>query len=109
MEDELVGANALKEEFRDLPTPEQFPGVFESFAEKTNRFAVLVVRIDDFITIFERLGENITSNLLVRVGRIIESMSRTSGMTWGRLRHEEFACLCQDVDEPKGLEPGSVS
>ncbi|MBW1858603.1 MAG: tetratricopeptide repeat protein, partial [Deltaproteobacteria bacterium] len=104
MEDELVGANALKEEFRDLPTPEQFPGVFESFAEKTNRFAVLVVRIDDFITIFERLGENITSNLLVRVGRIIESMSRTSGMTWGRLRHEEFACLCQDVDEPKGLE-----
>lgn len=104
MEDELVGANALREEFPDLPTPERFPGVFESFAEKNNRFAVLVVRIDDFVTTFERLGENITANLLVKVGRIMESMSRTLNMTWGRLRHEEFVCLCQDVDEAKGLE-----
>jgi tetratricopeptide (TPR) repeat protein len=87
-----------------LPTPERFPEVFASFAEKNDRFAVLVVRIDDFVTIFERLGENITSNLLVRVGRILESMSRTSGMVWGRLRHEEFGCLFQDVGEAKGLE-----
>ena len=104
MEDDLVGAHALKEEFPDLPTPERFPEVFESFAEENNRFAVLVVRLDDFVTIFERLGENITSNLLVRVGRILENMSRTSGMTWGRLRPEEFVCLFQDVDESKALE-----
>jgi tetratricopeptide (TPR) repeat protein len=104
VEEELVGAEALEEEFPDLPTPERFPEVFESFAEKNDRFAVLVVRIDDFVTIFESLGENITSNLLVRVARILESMSRTSGMTWGRLRHEEFGCLFQDVDEAKGLE-----
>jgi tetratricopeptide (TPR) repeat protein len=104
VEDELVGAHALKEEFPDLPTPERFPEVFESFAEKNDRFAVLVVRLDDFVTIFERLGENITANLLVRVGRILENMSRTSGMTWGQLRHEEFACLFQEVDESKGLK-----
>jgi tetratricopeptide (TPR) repeat protein len=65
---------------------------------------VLVVRIDDFVKLFERLGENITSNLLVRVGRVLENMSRTSGMVWGRLRHEEFGCLFKGVDEAKALE-----
>lgn len=104
MEDELVGTNALREEFPDLPTPERFPEVFESFAKNNDRFAVLIVRIDDFVTIFERLGENITANLLVRVGRILESISRTFGMMWGRLRHEEFACFFQDVDEAKAVE-----
>ena len=104
MEDELVGAHALMEEYPDLPTPERFQEVFESFAEKNDRFAVLVVRLDDFVTIFESLGENITGNLLVRIGRILESMSRTSDMTWGWLRHEEFACLFEGVNESKGLE-----
>jgi tetratricopeptide (TPR) repeat protein len=104
VENELVGSIALKEEFPDSPTPEQFPGFFESFIEKSNKFAVLVVRIDDFVKTFERLGENITANLLVRVARVIERLSKTSRITWGRLRHEEFGCLCQDMDEAGGLE-----
>jgi len=104
VEDALVGANALKEEFPDLPTPGQFQGVFETFAKKSNRFAVLVVCIDDFRKTLERLGENITADLLVRITRIIEGLSKTSHMTWGRFRHEEFGCLCQDMDEAPGLE-----
>ncbi len=104
MENELVGAKALKEEFPDLPAPEQFQGFFESFAEKSDQFAVLVVRIDDFDKTLKHLGENITSNLLIKVGRIMEDLSKTVSMTCGRLSQEEFGCLCHDMDEISALE-----
>ena len=104
MENQFVGANTLKEVFPDLPDPQQFQGLFESFIKKSDRFAVLVVRIDNFDKTFENLGENITSSLLLTVARIIDGLRRTVSMTWGRLSQDEFVCLCQDMDEVSGLE-----
>ncbi len=103
MENQLVGANALEEEFPDLIAPEQFPRLFESFASNSNRFAVLVVRVDDFDKTLEHLGENITSNLLISVARTIEGLSKRLPMSWGQISQDEFGCLCQDMDEVSGL------
>jgi tetratricopeptide (TPR) repeat protein len=87
VENQLVGANTLKEVFPDLPEPEQFQEIFESLAKEKDQFAVLVLRIDDFDKTLEHLGENITSNLILNVARIIENLSK-----------------CRDMDEVSGLE-----
>ena len=104
MEERLIGANTLKEVFPELPGPEKFEGLLESFTEKTDRFAVLVLRIDDFDKTLDHLGENITSSLVLSVARIIDRMSKTIPMIWGRLSQEDFGCLCRDMDETSGLE-----
>jgi tetratricopeptide (TPR) repeat protein len=104
VEGELVGTNTLKEVFPDLPTPEQFPAIFESFAGDNDRFAVLVIRIDGFDKTLEHLGENISSSLVLSVARILDGRSKTVPMIWGRLRQDEFGCLCPDMDEVSGLE-----
>ena len=104
MEGQLIGTNTLKEVFPDLPGPGQFEGFFESFTEKNDRFAVLVVRIDDFDKTLDHLGENITSSLVLSVARILDRMSKAVPMIWGRLSQEDFGCLCRDMDEASGLE-----
>jgi tetratricopeptide (TPR) repeat protein len=108
VENQLVGANTLKEVFPDLPEPEQFQKIFESFAKEKDQFAVLVLRVDDFDKTLEHLGENITSNLLLNMARIIENLSKTASMTWGRISQDEFGCLCGDMDEVSGLEMAKI-
>ena len=44
----MVEADALNQSFEHIPMGEAFHGFFQSFAEKADRFAVLVIRIDDF-------------------------------------------------------------
>lgn len=104
MESQLVGANTLNEVFPDLPAPEQFQELFETFIDESDRFAVLVLRIDDFDKTLENLGENISSSLLLSVARVIANLSKTVSMTWGRISQDEFGCLCRDMDEVSGLE-----
>lgn len=104
MENQLVGENTLKEVFPDLPAAEEFQEIFESFTEESDRFAVLVLRVDEFDKTLERLGENITSSLILNVARIVNTMSKTVPMKWGRMSQDEFGCLCPDMNEPSGLE-----
>ena len=99
MEQPLIGANALKEAFPQMLVGEEFQGLFESSAAKSDRFAVLVIRIDDLDKTLKHLGEDITSGVVVRLARIIEGLSKSRPMKWGRLDRERFACFCPDTDE----------
>ena len=100
----LVGANALKDAFPQMLVGEEFQGLFESFAAKTERFAVLVIRIDDLDKTLKHLGEDITSGVVVRLARIIEGLSKIRPMKWGRLDQERFACFCPDTDEAEAVQ-----
>jgi diguanylate cyclase (GGDEF)-like protein len=100
----MVGADALNQSFPKISVSEELDGFFESFAEKRDRFAVLVIRIDEFESVFEQLGETITTNLLMKLARVIDNLSKTTPMVWGRVGQDEFACLCQDMDEASGVE-----
>ena len=104
MEDSLVGENALKEALPDMPVGEELRAQFESFAVKSERFAVLVICIDDFDKTLKSLGENITSSVLLSVARIIDTLSKTRPMEWGRLDQQGFACFCPDTDEAAAVE-----
>ncbi len=104
MEDPLVGANALKEVLPDLPKCEQLTNLFELFSEKSDRFAVLVIRMDNFDRTLKHLGEDVTSVLLVRLARIIHGLSKTHSTKWGRLDQERFACFCPDTDEEAAVQ-----
>jgi len=104
VEDSLVGENALKEAFPDMPVGEELRTQFESFAVKSERFAVFVICIDDFDKTLKSLGENITSSVLLSVARIIDALSKTRPVEWGRLDQQGFACFCPDTDEAAAVE-----
>jgi len=100
----LVGANALKQAFPQMPVGEEFQGFFDSSATKGDRFAVLVIRIDDFDRTLKQLGEDITSGVVVRLARIIDGLSKTRSIEWGRLDQKRFACFCPDTDEEASVQ-----
>lgn len=104
MEHPLIGARALKEAFPQMLVGEEFQGLFESCVAKTERFAVLVIRIDDLDRTLKHLGEDITSGVVVRLARIIDDLSKTRPMKWGRLDQERFACFCPDRDEAAAVQ-----
>ena len=100
----MVEADALNQSFEHIPMGEAFHGFFQSFAEKADRFAVLVIRIDDFEKILEQLGEKLTTKLFVKLARIVDGLSKTAPIVWGQLGPDDFVCLCQDMDETSGFE-----
>lgn len=100
----LVGANALKEVFPQVLVGEEFQGLFESSAARSDRFAVLVIRIDDLDKTLKHLGEHITSGVVVRLAGIIDGLSKTRLMKWGRLDQERFACFCPERDEEAAVQ-----
>lgn len=104
MKQPLVGANALKEAFPLMDEGEEFQGIIESTAAKLDRFAVVVVGVDDFDKSLKHLGEDITSAVVVRLARIIEGLSKTRPMKWGRLDQERFVCFCPDTAEAAAVE-----
>jgi len=104
VEQPLVGANALKEVFPQVLVGEEVQGLFESSAAKTDRFAVLVIRIDDLDKTLKHLGEHITSGVVVRLAEIIDGLSKTRLMKWGRLDQERFACFCPERDEEAAVQ-----
>ena len=83
---------------------EEFQSLFDSFVTERERFATLVVRIDDFDVNLKQLGENVLSNVLLRLARIIDGLSKTRPMTCGRLDQERFACFCPEMDEEGAVE-----
>ncbi|NVM23470.1 MAG: tetratricopeptide repeat protein, partial [Desulfobacterales bacterium] len=64
----------------------------------------LVIRIDDFDKMLKHLGEDIISGLVVRLARIIEAVSKTRPMKWGRLDNERFACFYDDMGEADAVQ-----
>ncbi len=100
----LVGANALKEVFPQVLVGEEFQGLFESSAARSDRFAVLVIRIDDLDRTLKHLGEHITSGVVVRLAEIIDGLSKTRPMKWGRLDQERFPCFCPERDEEAAVQ-----
>lgn len=104
MDNPLVASNMLQETFPQMPVGEAFQAVFDTSAAKTERFAVLVIRIDDLDKTLKRSGEKITSGVIVRLAQIIDALSKTHPMQWGRLNEDRFACFCPDMDEEGAVE-----
>ena len=87
-----------------MPVGEEFESLFESSANKNDRFAVLVICLDDFERMLKDYGEDITSGTLIRLARIIDAVSKAHAMQWGRLDQERFACLCPNVNEQAAVD-----
>lgn len=104
MGEKIVGADALNGAFSQIHGDEEFPVCFESFINERELFAVLVIRVDDFETILVRSGEADATNVLLKVSRVIDGLSKTVPIVWGRISRDEFGCLCQDMDESAGLK-----
>lgn len=103
MDEPLVASNILKEIFPQMPVGEAFQALFEASAAKTDRFAVLFIRVDDFDKTLKHVGENIMSDVVVRPARIMDGLSKTYPMQWGRLNEDRFACFCPDTDEAEAV------
>lgn len=103
MDEPLVASNILKEIFPQMPVGEAFQALFEASAAKTDRFAVLFIRVDDFDKTLKHVGENIMSDVVVRLARIMDGLSKTYPMQWGRLNEDRFACFCPDTDEAEAV------
>jgi len=104
VEQPLVGENTLKEAFPQMPVGEAFHDLFESSVVSSGQSAVLIIRIDDFDKMLEHLGKDITSDVVVRLARIIDGLSKTRAIKWGRLDQEQFACFCPDIDEANAVQ-----
>ncbi len=87
-----------------MPVGKDFEALFESSASKNENFAVLVIRIDDFGKMLKDFGEDIIGATLIRLARIIDAVSKTHPMQWGRLDQERFACLYPDAKEEAAVE-----
>jgi tetratricopeptide (TPR) repeat protein len=99
-----VASNILKEAFPEMPVGEAFQALFDASAAKSNRFAVLVIRIDDLDKTVKHFGEDIASGIVARLARIIDALSKAYAMEWGRLNEDRFACFCPDMDEEAAVQ-----
>ena len=104
MDNPLVASNMLQETFPQMPVGEAFQALFDAFAAKTERFAVLVIRIDDLDKTVKHFGEDIASGIVARLARILDALSKTLAMEWGRLNEDRFACFCPDMDEEAAVQ-----
>jgi tetratricopeptide (TPR) repeat protein len=104
MDQILVGINALKEIFPQMPVGDEFDHVFESRVQTSDRFATLVIAIDNFEKSLENLGVNITSIMIIKLARIIDGLSRAHPMEWGRPGQKRFACFCSDMNENAAVQ-----
>ncbi|MDY6837782.1 MAG: tetratricopeptide repeat protein [Thermodesulfobacteriota bacterium] len=104
MERPFVGGSILKEVFAEMPAGKQVRDLFESYAEKSDRFAVLVNRIDDFDKLLDGIGEGTASGIAVSLAGVIEGLRKTHPMEWGRMDDDQFVCFCPDMDEGAAVE-----
>ncbi len=104
MEQTLVGAKALKAKFPQLPVGEEFKALFRSSVEEVEQFAVLVVRLDRSQERPNDLEKDVISDFALKMARILDGITKTRPMTWGRLDQERFACLCPNMNEAEALE-----
>jgi len=104
MERPFVEGNIFEEVFAEMPAGEKVRDLFESYAEKSDRFAVLVNRIDGFDKLLDGIGEGTASGIAVSLAGVIDSLRKTHPMEWGRIDDDHFACFCPDIDEGAALE-----
>ncbi len=103
-EEHLVGTQVLEADFPYMSIGEDFEVFFEGFAEENDQFATLVICIDDFEKKLKELGETIVSSVVVKLARVMDDMSKTKLMTWGRVDQGCFACLCPNVGQTQAME-----
>ncbi|MBW2036929.1 MAG: DUF2225 domain-containing protein [Deltaproteobacteria bacterium] len=95
----LVGSENLNQFFPEALDPETSRRLFQSFVTTCERFAVLVVQIDDFDGILKQLGETIASEIVMRLMRITHGLSKTKPIKPVQLSQARFACFCEDMNE----------
>jgi tetratricopeptide (TPR) repeat protein len=104
VEHRFAGGSILKKVFPQMPAGEQFREAFESSAEDSDRFAVLVSRVDGFDKLLNGIGEGTATGIVVSLAGVIDSVSDRHPMEWGRVDHDQFACFCPDMDEAEAVE-----
>ncbi|MDY6987579.1 MAG: tetratricopeptide repeat protein [Thermodesulfobacteriota bacterium] len=104
MERPFVEGNIFEEVFAEMPAGEKVRDLFESYAEKSTRFAVLVNRIDGFDKLPDGIGGGTASGIAVSLAGVIDGLKKTHPMEWGRIDDDQFACFCPDIDEGAALE-----
>ncbi|MDY6953832.1 MAG: tetratricopeptide repeat protein [Thermodesulfobacteriota bacterium] len=104
MEGPLVGGNILKEGFAQMPAGGQVRDLFASHGEKSDRFAILVNRIDGFDKLLDGIGKGTASGIAMDLAGVIDSLRMPHPMEWGRLDDDRFACFCPDMDEEGATE-----
>jgi tetratricopeptide (TPR) repeat protein len=107
MEQCFVEGNILKEVFAEMPTGRRVRDLFASHAEKTDRFAVLVNRMDDFNRLPGDMGKGTASGVAFNLAGVIEHLSNGCSMKWGRIDDDQFACFCPDMGEEAAVELAS--
>jgi tetratricopeptide (TPR) repeat protein len=87
-----------------MSSGDAFQDQFRASAQKSTRFAALVIRIDDFDKTLEQIGEGGASAILVKVAEVMTEMGETRPIEWGRLDQERFACFCPEIDEAEAVQ-----
>ncbi len=95
----FVGTEILHKCFPLMPTGDACRNQFLAFAQKTARFAALVIRVDDFEKLLEERGEGGASAILVKLAEVMAEMGQARPLEWGRLDEERFACFCTELGE----------
>lgn len=94
-----AGTEKLEDICPGLPAGTQAQTHFEAISRHHDRFAVLVIRIDDFYNIVERFGRNQASELIVSLALTAQRLGAESSMLCARPFEDRLAYLCPGLDQ----------
>ncbi len=86
-----------------LLTHSAFLGVLEAEIERGNRFAVVILDVDDLSNINARFGHEAGDQLLEKIADILRNRTRKTDVA-ARFGGEEFALLLRNVTKSKAIE-----
>ncbi|AJC74902.1 hypothetical protein AJ81_09405 [Pseudothermotoga hypogea DSM 11164 = NBRC 106472] len=86
-----------------LLTHSAFLGVLEAEIERGNRFAVVILDVDDLSSINARFGHEAGDQLLEKISDILRNRTRKTDVA-ARFGGEEFALLLRNVTKSKAIE-----
>ncbi|MHB1157701.1 MAG: diguanylate cyclase [Phycisphaerales bacterium] len=93
---------ALIDPVTELPSYKRFEMTVASLARRRRPWAMLLIDIDRFRPINERIGVAASNQLLRQIGQIIESACRSSDRPM-RYSEDKFAVICQQTDDNEVL------
>jgi diguanylate cyclase (GGDEF)-like protein len=86
-----------------LLTHSAFLGVLEAEIDRGNRFAVVILDVDDLSSINARFGHEAGDQLLEKISDILRNRTRKTDVA-ARFGGEEFALLLRNVTKSKAIE-----
>lgn len=86
-----------------LLTHSAFLGVLEAEIDRGNRFAVVILDVDDLSNINARFGHEAGDQLLEKISDILRNRTRKTDVA-ARFGGEEFALLLRNVTKSKAIE-----